>query len=400
MAYKTEYQRDSGLLIYQERKSTIESSIMTHPAHRHRLALGLSLKKLTAMVGLSVVCCAGVGMLIRGSTAQGNSDSRSETLDENAEAQLASTPLCASSPSLDGLCREIQEEDKSIDVLALNLAIAREIPSLRSLDVSKYQRVLDSWADHVRREVQRNLHRFRAAPKDFNNSQAYFTAMMLCTVVGQDFQVRYDQSGFSFEKPEDLFVHGVIDNRRGTCISLPVLYVALGQRLGYPIKAVAVPGHTFCRWDDPTTGERFNMEVSNQGGFTDHPDEYYRHWPFELDPRWEREHHVLTTLTTLQYASVMVGALASYFEATKDVPSAVRYDALAHWLDPGNRSAVVSLRLNMERNYARYFDADELAGKKQYWTLKPHPTIQSQIRNEKKTTSEAVRSSSPTQKDK
>ncbi len=116
------------------------------------------------MVGLSVVCCSAVVVLIRGGMAQVHSDSRSATLDKDAEAPLASAP------SLDALCHQIQEEGKPVDALALNLVIAREIPSLRSLDVSKYQRVLDSWADHVRKEVQRNLHRSQIKAYEKNSA--------------------------------------------------------------------------------------------------------------------------------------------------------------------------------------------------------------------------------------
>ena len=103
---------------------------------------------------------------------------------------------------------------------------------------------------------------------------------------------------------------------------------ALG-RLGYPIRAVAVPGHTFCRWDDPVTGERLNIEAANLGGLTEHDDEYYRHWPYEVDPRWEREHHVLKSLTMREYAAVMVGCLGAYYQVKEDYPSAIRWDALA-----------------------------------------------------------------------
>ena len=212
-------------------------------------------------------------------------------------------------------------------------------------------------------------------PGEYENSKAYFCALMMCTVVGQDYQVGYDLENFSLDKPEDLFIHGVIDRRKGSCVSLPVLYVALGQRLGYPIRGVAVPGHTFCRWDDPATGERLNLEAANLGGLTDHDDEYYRHWPYEVDPRWEREHHVLKSLTMREYAAVMVRCLGAYYQVKGDSASAIRWDALAYWLDPANRSTFVSLCLSVDGTQSRYFDGDEQAGRKKYWELTPHPSL-------------------------
>ncbi len=264
---------------------------------------------------------------------------------------------------------------EKLDVVELNLAIVREIPACGQLDVARYRRTVDGWAERVKEETNRHWYRFERNPADYENSTGYFCALVMCTVIGQDFNVRYDLEDFSFEQPEDLFVHGVIDKRKGTCVSLPILYVAIGQRLGWPIRAVAVPGHAFCPWDDPETGERLNIEAANLGGLTEHDDEYYRHWPYEIDPRWEREHHVLKSLTMREHASVMVGALGAYFLARRDASSALRWDALAHWLDPANRSAFVVLRKSIDLLSPRYLDADELAGRTDYARLTPHPSL-------------------------
>jgi hypothetical protein len=75
----------------------------------------------------------------------------------------------------------------------------------------------------------------------------------------------------------DDFIHGILDGPGGTCASMPVLVVAVGRRLGYPLKLVPGHGHLFARWEEPG-GERFNVECSGEG-FNNHPDEYYRTWP-------------------------------------------------------------------------------------------------------------------------
>jgi hypothetical protein len=42
-----------------------------------------------------------------------------------------------------------------------------------------------------------------------------------------------------------------------------VLYVAIGRRLGYPLKLVECKGHLFVRWEDAK--ERFNIEGTSRG---------------------------------------------------------------------------------------------------------------------------------------
>src|SRR5262249_32550659 len=86
-----------------------------------------------------------------------------------------------------------------------------------------------------------------------------------------------------FRDSRDLFIHGMIDGPGGTCSSMPVLYVAVGRRLGYPLKLVETRGHLFIRWDDPqgrcfVVPETFNVEGTGSG-IASYEDDHYRTWP-------------------------------------------------------------------------------------------------------------------------
>jgi len=85
----------------------------------------------------------------------------------------------------------------------------------------------------------------------------------------------FDELGFepveTADDPEDLFLHIVIDKKRGYCLSLSVLYLALAERIGLSMYGVVVPGHFFVRYDD---GHRqFNIETTSKGGMA--PDKHY-----------------------------------------------------------------------------------------------------------------------------
>lgn len=73
------------------------------------------------------------------------------------------------------------------------------------------------------------------------------------------------------DDPEDLFLHVVLDRKRGYCLSLSVLYLAIGERLGMPLYGVVVPGHFFVRYDDGT--RQYNIETTAGGGIAS--DDHY-----------------------------------------------------------------------------------------------------------------------------
>ena len=224
-----------------------------------------------------------------------------------------------------------------MDPLEVDLAVARTIPGCESLDVAAYKKTVDQWAEHVRAETERHLYKFHEKPGDYKNSPAYFKSLLLTTIVGQDYKVGYDVQAVAFDDPRDLFVHGVIDQRRGTCVSLPVLYMAIGHRLGYPIRAVTVAKHIFCRWDDTRTGERLNIEAANAGGLVDHPDEYYLSWPTKCEPKDVETGGVLKSLSMREFLALKLASSGDYYWHKNQKPEATAAYALAHRLFPANR---------------------------------------------------------------
>jgi len=63
--------------------------------------------------------------------------------------------------------------------------------------------------------------------------------------------------------PENLFLGPVLVRRRGYCIGIAALHLALAEHIDLPIFAVATPTHVFLRYDDGTT--RLNIEPFQQG---------------------------------------------------------------------------------------------------------------------------------------
>jgi hypothetical protein len=64
----------------------------------------------------------------------------------------------------------------------------------------------------------------------------------------------------------------VLHGRRGSCVGLGTLYIALGEELGYRVEGVMVPGHFYVRVDEGT--RKRNVELLRRG--EEMPDEWYR----------------------------------------------------------------------------------------------------------------------------
>jgi len=171
--------------------------------------------------------------------------------------------------------------DETAEIGEMNLALAAGLPGAEGLDVPCYLRRLDGWARLVAAKTDRWLPRFDHAPADFDGSLPKFRMLALVTVLQRDLGVRYDpacQEGpYCALDSRTLFLHGLLEGQGGTCATMPVLYVAVGRRLGYPLFLVHAAEHFFVRWEEPG-GERFNIEATTLG-FTPRDDEHYRHWP-------------------------------------------------------------------------------------------------------------------------
>jgi hypothetical protein len=177
----------------------------------------------------------------------------------------------------------------------------------------------------------------------YDNSSAYFHTESMLYALWKYLGIRYNPERIPVDSPfylEDAYIHGAIFGNGGTCASLPILYAAIGRRLGYPIKLVHAfatamrVGHRFARWDDPN-GERMNFEA-NPTGMSRHPDDYYRTGTYALPADHERRCCFLQSMTPRQeLADFLFGRAGWWLDAGNDREAA--HAALWAWaLHPEN----------------------------------------------------------------
>ncbi len=240
-------------------------------------------------------------------------------------------------------------ELQCIDPLIMNLAVARGLPEFASLDIDRYVRQLDAWAAEIKHDTERHYYRFAEKPEEFKHSEIEYKISWLASDINAVFKIDYDLEDFDAARPDNRFLNGLIDRKVGTCVSMPLLYVALGWRLGYPIKLVSVPTHLFARWDDSVN--RVNIEATGYGG--ELSDEAYES-EFFVSQRC-RDRGALESLTPRQMLAQMILARAHCWASRGNVREHLADALRANLLDPEHPLAI----LELERAWQRRAELDE-----------------------------------------
>ena len=245
-----------------------------------------------------------------------------------------------------------EEELGKIDVGLMNLLCAKGLPSEQPLSIDAGMAKLQEITATVHSETARNLHRWTKRPQDYQNSKPYYLVGMMVTVLAQDFGIRYNPAKISapsmaelqdlsfYRNTDDVMLTGCLGtSHQGTCASLPVLAVAVGRRLGYPMKLVCAKAHLFCRWDDGNT--KLNFEYTN--GVVTRPDEYYKNEPFPVTPFEEKKGWYLQSLTPRQELSIFLSLRGQVLAANQKTGESLVAHSLATLMWPGHRDQGVGL---------------------------------------------------------
>jgi hypothetical protein len=232
-------------------------------------------------------------------------------------------------------------------IARMNLVCEQGLSGAGHMDVDSALSVVGQMAARVKSETERHLYRFKQNPGEFEHSEGFFRMVMMGVVLTEDFGVHYDpqrrivpaesrpDDGF-FVDPQMVFLSGLVGpGRQGTCSSLPVLYVAVGRQLEYPLNLVTTRGHLFVRWEGG--GERFNIEATGRG-VNRFEDDYYRHWPFEVSPAEAVEQGYLKSLTPAEELSVFLSTRGMCQRQSGRLAEAAESFAAASRLAPACRS--------------------------------------------------------------
>lgn len=227
------------------------------------------------------------------------------------------------------------------DPLEMNLLIAKEISALATLDIPSYKGRADKIANDIKRGLRDAERQFHQTPHHWKNDLNFFRLGFLCFYLDEVLGIRYrqDQQGpgpYFYTDPNDLFLNGVMDTRRGTCANMAVLHVAIGWRLRWQVSLACVGSHLICRYDDGKVTHNIEATRTGEGGFHSHPDDFYLH-SHGLPRKAVTCGSDLRALTPREMLGVFVGLRARHYEDTGSYAQAEPDYLLARHLFPKNR---------------------------------------------------------------
>ncbi|MBI3377384.1 MAG: hypothetical protein HY035_03130 [Nitrospirae bacterium] len=208
--------------------------------------------------------------------------------DENAIIRLLSLP------------------EEKIDVGKTALIIAKDI--YPEIDVNAYSAKIDAMVSNVRILTK-------------GSSDPDYRIRALNTYLYKIVGIKYDFSDPFGKNTKNRYINGVLDSKRGNCVSIPILYLAIAQRLGYPVYAVAAPEHLFLRYVDPIFKDQ-NIEATGGGGYSSDK-EYIKN--FQISKAGIKSGTYLKTMSHRALVADMVSQLAGYWIEKGDFRRAIRY---------------------------------------------------------------------------
>ncbi len=128
--------------------------------------------------------------------------------------------------------------------------------------------------------------------------------------------------------------------RKGNCVSMPTLFLALMERVDPDIKMVGVkaPLHLFCRFKDRQTGDVWNVETTNGGNPA------RNHWykeNFKIDQKAIDNKLYLVDLSKKEYIAELLGTLISKERKAGRFEKAIKYAELSLKLSPNSDVGLV-----------------------------------------------------------
>ena len=83
----------------------------------------------------------------------------------------------------------------------------------------------------------------------------------------------YQPYQYDFSDPQGTLIKNkllpnYLSTKKGNCVSMPMLFIVLGQKLGIDVTASTAPKHVFVKFTDSESGKTYNLETTSGANFS------------------------------------------------------------------------------------------------------------------------------------
>ncbi len=159
-------------------------------------------------------------------------------------------------------------KDENIDLALANWLIAADVPQFSDMSRETYFAQLNVMISQVRQDVGKMQKVAESRGKSLNDPDtrcAIFCSAIIKLHFAYTEEFRQENLTPALMKglysdANNILLAGLFRTHRGSCVSMPLIYLVIGQRLGLPVHLVAVGKHYFVRWEE--SRYRMNIETT------------------------------------------------------------------------------------------------------------------------------------------
>jgi regulator of sirC expression with transglutaminase-like and TPR domain len=159
-------------------------------------------------------------------------------------------------------------------------------------------------------------------------------------------------------KVQSVLLPTYLASKKGNCVTMPFLFIILGQRLGLDITASTAPQHFLAKYKDDVTGNWYNLETTS-GGYP-MPEIGYRE-QMPLTDQAIANGIYLQPLTRKQTVAVMARALIQHYMARQEYEQVVTISDLILEYYPKDAEVMVNKSSAYAGLMNKYYSEDRPA---------------------------------------
>ncbi len=203
--------------------------------------------------------------------------------------------------------REILEQpEDQIDLTHAKLLIDKMIDP--SIDIKATQKQLNAMESDIKVMLKPN-----ASSKEKVSALKAYLYQKGFWNFGRTYQYDFDDPRGT--KISNKLISNYIDSRKGNCISMPFLFIILGDKLGIDTTASTAPLHVFVKYRDDATGTIYNLETTSGANPTQNAS--YRKQYSSITDLSLKNGIYLQKLTRKETAAAMATVLTEYYYEQK-----------------------------------------------------------------------------------